>query len=296
MSGAVRVEAQAKINLRLKVLALNDSGFHSIETVFMRLALADRVTVAVSEGGGVELNVTGDSALVAASGPAEQNLAFVAARYFSERAGWHPHIAIGVEKVIPVGAGLGGGSADAAAVLRGLNALAPAPLPGAELLSLAATIGSDVPFLASDDVMAVGWGRGERLMALPPLPELPVILAVPPIHISTGDAYRWLGRARGAAPTPPTLPGDAFASWDRAAAHAENDFSDVVTARHPVIMAIRESLAARGARVAMLTGSGSAVFGVFDSVLEDDRGGDAAAWREIRTFTATHVVPLERMD
>lgn len=292
----VRVEAQAKINLRLKVLGLEESGYHSIETVFLRLALADRITVGVSEGGGIELDVAGDSSLVVASGPAEQNLALRAARAFAERAGWHPRVTIRIEKVIPVGAGLGGGSADAAAVLHALNALAPAPLPGAELLWLAATLGSDVPFLASNDVMAVGWGRGERLMALPPLPEKPVIVAVPPIHISTRDAYGWLGRPPGGAPAPPTLPGDAFSTWERAAEHADNDFTAAVSARHPVIGVVRDSLLARGARPAMLSGSGSAVFGIFASDPGEDGGAHSVGWREIRTTTAAHVVPLERMD
>jgi 4-diphosphocytidyl-2-C-methyl-D-erythritol kinase len=293
---AVRVAARAKINLRLKVLGLGDSGYHSIETVFQRLELADRITVSVSDGGGIELDVYGDESLVMASGPAEQNLALLAAKSYMQRAGWHPRVDIRVEKVIPVGAGLGGGSADAAAVLRALDALAPAPLPSAELLTLAATIGSDVPFLASDHVIAVGWGRGERLMSLPPLPARPVILGIPPVHVSTREAYGWLGRSRGDAPPPPTLPGDAFTSWERAAAHAENDFSEAVAERHPVTRAIRESLLARGARLALLTGSGSAVFGIFDP---DDRapsGESVTEWREIRTATLAHVVPPEPMD
>lgn len=291
----VRIEAQAKINLRLKVLGLEESGYHLIETVFLRLALADRITVAVSGGGGIELDVAGDSSLVVASGPAELNLALLAANGFAERTGWHPRVTIHVEKLIPVGAGLGGGSADAAAVLRALNALAPAPLPTVELLRLAATLGSDVTFLAGSDVMAVGWGRGERLMALPALPERPVIVAVPPFHVSTREAYGWLGRHPGGTPAPPNLPGDAFSTWERAAEHADNDFSAAVTARHPVIELIRDSLIARGARPAMLSGSGSAVFGIFDSEPREE-SAHAADWREIRTTTAAHVVPLERMD
>lgn len=288
--------AQAKINLRLKVLALGESGYHSIETVFQRLDLADRVSVSVSDGGGVELDVFGDDSLVMASGPAEQNLALLAAKSYLERADWHPRVAIRVEKVIPVGAGLGGGSADAAAVLRALNDLAPAPLPAAELLSLAASLGSDVPFLVGPHAMAVGWGRGERLMSLPPLPPRPVVLAIPPVHISTRDAYGWLGRARGEAPAPPNMPGDAFASWEDAAGHAQNDFSEAVAQRHPAIRKIRESLLGRGARIAMLSGSGSAVFGIFDSEPPDTGESGDGDWREIRTATAAHVVPLERMD
>jgi 4-diphosphocytidyl-2-C-methyl-D-erythritol kinase len=293
---SVQVAAQAKINLRLKVLALADSGYHSIETVFQRLELADSVTVSVSDGGGIELDVSGDDSLVMASGPAGQNLALLAAEAYLQRADWHPRVNIRLDKLIPVGAGLGGGSADAAAVLRALDALAPAPLPAAELVSLAAVIGSDVPFLAGPHILAVGWGRGERLVSLPSLPARPVILAIPPVHVSTRDAYGWLGRARGEPPTQPNIPGDAFASWEQAARHAENDFSEAVARRHPVIGKIRESLLERGARIAMLTGSGSAVFGVFDSEPPVAGGRSDGEWREIRTATAAHVVPLQRMD
>lgn len=290
------MDAQAKINLRLKVLGLGESGYHSIETVFQRLELADRIIVSVSDGAGIALNVSGDDSLVMASGPAGENLALLAAQSYLRRADWHPRVDIRLEKMIPVGAGLGGGSADAAGVLRALNDLAPAPLPAAELLSLAGSLGSDVPFLVAPHALAVGWGRGERLMSLPSLPTRPVILAIPPVHVSTREAYGWLGRARGDAPAPPNIPGDAFASWEQAARHAENDFSGPVTQRHPVIRAIRESLLERGARIAMLTGSGSAVFGIFDSMPPDTGGPRDGEWREIRTATATHVVPLERMD
>lgn len=290
------MDAQAKINLRLKVLGLGESGYHSIETVFQRLELADRITVSVSDGAGIALDVSGDDSLAMASGPAAENLALLAAQSYLRRADWHPRVDIRLEKMIPVGAGLGGGSADAAGVLRALNDLAPAPLPAAELLSLAGSLGSDVPFLVAPHALAVGWGRGERLMSLPSLPARPVILAIPPLHVSTREAYGWLGRARGDAPAPPNIPGDAFASWEQAARHAENDFFGPVTQRHPVIRAIRESLLERGARIAMLTGSGSAVFGIFDSMPPDTGGPRDGEWREIRTATATHVVPLERMD
>ena len=296
MSGTVRAQAQAKINLRLKVLALQESGFHAIETVFLRLDLADSLTVATHHGAGISVDVSGAPDLVLASGPADQNLALIAATAYCDRSGWHPGVEIRVEKRIPVGAGLGGGSADAAAVLRSLNALAPSPLPGAELLTLAAAIGSDVPFLVGNDVMAVGWGRGERLMSLPPLPPRPVVLAVPPVAVSTKDAYAWLGRASGDLPAPPSLPGDAFSSWERAASYAENDFAAAVTERHAVIGSIRDSLLARGASVAMLTGSGSAVFGVFDPSASLRTIETNGAWKEVVTSTAAHVVPLERMD
>ena len=296
MSGAIRVAAQAKINLRLKVLDRLESGYHAIETVFARLELADRVSVTVTDRGGFDLRVTGEPSLVMASGPAEQNLALIAARAFTRRAGWHPRVEITVEKRIPVGAGLGGGSADAAAVLRALNALAPVPLPLSELKLLAAEIGSDVPFLVTGDAMSLGWGRGERLRALPPLPSRPVILGIPAVHVSTGAAYGWLGRKPGGAPVGATLAGNAFESWEGVAGQAENDFAEVVAARHPVIRRIRDSLLERGARIAMLTGSGSAVFGIFESEPPAGAGPLAGEWEEVRTATAAHVVPLQRMD
>ncbi|MBA3579997.1 MAG: hypothetical protein H0W42_08435 [Gemmatimonadaceae bacterium] len=296
MTGTVRLHAQAKVNLRLKVFALGESGYHAIETVFQRLALADLVTVSASAGEGTDLDMVGDPALVAATGDADRNLALVAARSYLARSAWDAHVSVRIQKSIPVGAGLGGGSADAAAVLRGLDALAPSPLPAADLLELACTIGSDVPFLLSDDVLSIGWGRGERLLPLPALPPRPVLLGIPAAHVSTMDAYSWLGRARGAAPGPPELPADAFVSWESAAGHAENDFEPVVSERLPMIPAIRASFTGRGARISMLTGSGAAVFGVFDPNGPGVPAADTTQWREIRTATAAHVVPLERLD
>ena len=123
-----------------------------------------------------------------------------------------------------------------------------------------------------------------------------MILAIPPVHVSTREAYGWLEREPGEATGPQSIPGDAFASWEHAARYAENDFSEAVARRHPVVRRIRESLLERGARIAMLTGSGSAVFGIFDSEPPDASGEGAEEWREIRTATAAHVVPLERMD
>lgn len=296
MSASVRVAAQAKINLRLKVLDRVESGYHSIETVFVRLDLADEVTVDIRSGRGITVDMSADPSIIAACGEVKQNIAALAAASFCKRVAWHPRLEIGILKAIPMGAGLGGGSADAAAVLRALNAVAPKPLPMVELLSLAATIGSDVPFLVTSDVIALGWGRGERLKSLPPLPGRATVLGVPPIHVSTRDAYGWLGRGRGSEPDPPTLLPNAFASWDHLARHSENDFFDVVAERHPVVREIRDSLIARGARIATLTGSGSVVFGIFDDPPPDDGPPAGAEWSEIRTATAVHVVPVERMD
>lgn len=158
---AARVEAQAKINLSLRILAQEKSGYHQLETLFARIDLADTVEVALDTSR-QELVVEG-----AEVGPAEQNLAFRAAVAFLDATGWATGFRIRIVKRIPAGGGLGGGSADAGAVLRILNHLAPHPLSAAALPTVAVRLGADVPFLAAEAPMALAWGRGERMLTLP---------------------------------------------------------------------------------------------------------------------------------
>ena len=130
------VAAQAKLNLFLRVLAREDSGYHQIETLFCRIALADEVTVRVLPSGrSVESH--GQWVPAGGLGPPDKNLAWRAAAAYAEVTGFPAGFHISIEKRIPVGAGLGGGSADAGAVLRALNALNPRPLPSADLLPIA---------------------------------------------------------------------------------------------------------------------------------------------------------------
>ena len=160
MTPVARVSAQAKINLILRVLAREASGYHSIESVFLRLDLSDQVTVRIAPGR--TLDCHGAALPTAGLGPMERNLAFRAAVAYAEAVGWPSGFSIDVDKRIPVGAGLGGGSADAGAVLRALDALCPTPL-GSRLIELATPLGADVPFMTIDSPMALAWGRGERL-------------------------------------------------------------------------------------------------------------------------------------
>src|SRR3954471_22148139 len=160
-----RTLAQAKVNLSLRVLAKEPDGFHSIETVFLRIALGDDVRVHIRElTRTLRCGVMRDE-------PEEKNLAYRAAAAYAEQTGWPHGFEIVIKKRIPICGGLGGGSADAAAVLRILNTLAEKPLPWEKLCALATRIGSDVPFLASNFVMAMGWGRGDKLLELPALPS-----------------------------------------------------------------------------------------------------------------------------
>ena len=262
-----RVLAHAKVNLRLRVLEREPGGFHQLETIFLRIALADVVRVRATPSAR-SLDCGGPAMPRSGLGPVERNLAWRAAAAYADASGWPGGFAIEVEKHIPVGGGLGGGSADAAAVLRALDAIAPRPLGDQALAALAFTLGSDVPFLASGLACAIGRGRGERLEPLPPPPPREVLLAIPPFAVNTAEAYGWVAAARREGTLPmhgdPELDARALGAWPALARVAANDFEPVVTARHPEIATAVDALRAAGATIAMMSGSGSTVFGVFD--------------------------------
>lgn len=292
-----RTIAQGKINLSLRVLGKNPDGFHAIETVFLRLELGDDVRLHIREKARLlRCGVMRDQ-------PPEENLAYRAAALYSAETGWPGGFEIVIKKRIPIGGGLGGGSADAAAVLRILNTLSPNPLSTEALLTLAARLGSDVPFLASDFVMALGWGRGERLLELQPLPSRDIQLFFPPFGVDTEEAYALLDAARESEPNEvPELTREMFADWESAARSSVNDFEPVVRARWPAI----DALLARGERHGLfyrLSGSGSTVFKVPGI---NTRAKEAPAelpplvvpegTKRIITCTAESVVPVEILD
>ncbi|GLC26367.1 4-(cytidine 5'-diphospho)-2-C-methyl-D-erythritol kinase [Roseisolibacter agri] len=231
------VVAQAKVNLFLRILAREASGHHQLETLFQRLELGDDVRVRVGVSGR-SLDCGGADDL----GPTERNLAWRAAAAYHAAAGWPDGWAIEIEKRIPVGGGLGGGSADAGAVLRCLNALAPRPLSAGELLALAAPLGADVPFLATEAPLALAWGRGERMLALPALPSRRVHLALFGEGVSTAAAYAALAARRGDAtrPRPILWTPDRLARWDDVALVATNDFEEVVFPQREDLAAVRQ--------------------------------------------------------
>lgn len=254
------IHAQAKLNLRLKILARESSGYHCVETVFHKIELADDVALALQPPGVRTMRCSVDV------GPAEQNLAYRAALAFLERTEWETGFEISITKRIPAGGGLGGGSSDAAATLRGLNKLAPQPLSMRHLMDIAAELGSDVPFLISDAPMALAWGRGGRLLALDALPQQYVALVTPNFRIATSEAYGWLAAPKeGYIQEAEELHYWHLANWDGIALWATNDFQAVVAGRFPVLTGIIHALLSNGASMAQMTGSGSTVFGIFAS-------------------------------
>jgi 4-diphosphocytidyl-2-C-methyl-D-erythritol kinase len=293
--------AQAKVNLFLRVLTREASGHHQLETLFCRLELGDPVTVRTT-GRGRSLDCAGESIPPGGLGPVERNLAWRAVVAFAGATGWPNDWAIEVTKRIPVGGGLGGGSADAGAVLRCLNALAPRPLPLPDLLALAATLGADVPFVTLDAPLALAWGRGERMLALPALPRRSVTLACFPFGIPTPEAFGWLDAERGMFPPVSQVHRvEELTSWTGVAAIAHNDFERVVAARYTeiarVLAALRGMGGAEPTAFAVLTGSGSTVAYVSPSDADHARARDGRlagiASRLMTTRTTDAVVGVE---
>ena len=263
---AARVAAQAKVNLGLQVGARRNDGYHDLATIFARIGLADDVVVRVLRSG-VTLAVHRDGRPDHGLEDPEKNLAAMAARAYMQAAEWPGGCGIHIEKRIPVGAGLGGGSADAGAVLRALDSMSPAPLGTAELMRIGARLGADVPFFTTDAAIALGAGRGDVIEPLPPLPGRALALVMPRFSVSTGDAYAWLDADRGHATwRTPDLESlrEHARDWATLARHAINDFQLVIEMRHPVIATYCSALRAAGAVLSMMSGSGSAVFGVFE--------------------------------
>ncbi len=258
----VRTSAHAKLNLFLRILARESGGYHQIETAFVLLELADELAVSrtLGKGSGVALTVHGPDL-----GPAEDNLAVRAARAVLDATGHAFGVAIELTKRIPVRAGLGGGSSDAAATLHAVNALAGDAVPRPELLHFAARLGADVAFFASGAPAAVAWGRGERLLRLTPPPAAPVLVAVPAVGVATPDAYRWWDQLNPEPPLhgPVVLDERAFAVWGSVGRLGGNDFEIPVFGKHPPLRALFERLAATHPYWVRLCGSGSAVAAVY---------------------------------
>jgi 4-diphosphocytidyl-2-C-methyl-D-erythritol kinase len=275
--------APAKVNLGLHVLRRRPDGFHDLATVFLPIGWADRL--AGRPGGEIALT-TSDPGL-----PTDRsNLVVRAALSLRQWAG-DPGLgaALHLDKRVPYGAGLGGGSSDAATALRLLADLWALDVSEADLHALALDLGSDVPFFL-DGVPAHGTGRGERLDPLLGADGRPyrcpfwLVVAVPDVHVSTAAAFAGITAAEEGRPDlAAAVVSDDLARWR---AEVTNDFQPSVEAAHPEIRATREALLAAGAAHAVLSGTGSAVVGVFESEGEAVEAAEALA-ASCRVWTET---------
>jgi 4-diphosphocytidyl-2-C-methyl-D-erythritol kinase len=288
MKHSIRVLAPAKINLHLSIGLRRLDGYHDIISLFQAIDLCDELTLVLNDSGAISLDCAVDC-------PVQQNTMFRAAAYWLDAArerGLATDIGLDIQagKVIPTAAGLGGGSSDAAAVIKALDTLLPGYVPQAEQRRLAARVGSDVPFFMEGPCAVVS-GRGELIQAIPPRTDYSVLVVDPGFPVSTALAYQWLDAARSMA-SPATgghlaekdhrmaggraTPGYGnTAAIDRQALASlyqgcdphiwpfQNDFFPVLATHHGTLATILTALQANGAAFAAMSGSGSALFGIF---------------------------------
>jgi 4-diphosphocytidyl-2-C-methyl-D-erythritol kinase len=269
----------AKLNLDLRVLYKRADGYHEVRTIYQTISLHDRLTLGF---------VPQKRTLIEGESSVEipDNLVVRSAKLVLDHlrvSGW---VRFALSKQIPMGAGLGGGSSNAAAVLLALPALIGKRIPYPELVRLAETLGSDVAFFLHGGT-ALGFGRGTELYPLPDQPSRPAVIVTSSVHVSTPEAYRNLNRSLTLPPQSPILREFQTIAWDLARdltraldgsgldqLPLKNDFEDAVFAVHPQLAGFVRKLRRLGAKPALMTGSGSALFGIFPAM---DRAQAAVA-------------------
>lgn len=246
--------APAKINYLLDVIEKRPDGYHNLRMIMQRVNLCDEITLALTDA--PEITVTCNSEN-APDGPG--NIAWKAARILLDRDGSARGVDIRITKNIPVAAGLGGGSSDAATVLMGMNALLKLNLTDDELMEIGSKLGADVPFFIFQKP-ALAEGIGDRLTPLPDMPNCWILLVNPGVHVSTAWVYRSLQLTnRGELNKLPRF----FSSIEQVVSIMSNDLESVTIPAFPVIADIKTRLLELGAVGSMMSGSGSTVFGVF---------------------------------
>jgi 4-diphosphocytidyl-2-C-methyl-D-erythritol kinase len=252
-----RVRALAKINLDLRVLGKRSDGYHELRTVFQTISLADTLEIAYQPGRRTSIEV--DDPLEIPG-----NLVLKAAEVAMAEMGAGGQLTINLRKRIPIGAGLGGGSSDAAAVLLTLPVLVAREIPLPRLLDIGVKLGSDVPFFLLGGA-AVGIGRGAELFPLPDTtPGTTGLLVAPELLVSTAEAYRRLSPRLTIKSQENKIVSFQSFVWDRGVPeNACNDFEEIVFEQHRRLARLKKQLSNAGAQPALMTGSGSAIFGLF---------------------------------
>ena len=276
----MRVQCNAKLNLFLRVTGTRSDGFHDIETVYHSISLADTLTVSrVPSGCSVESD---DPTLPTGS----DNLAVRAADLLLGKGRGGAHIAL--TKRIPVGAGLGGGSADAAGALVAIDRLYQLGLSPEALRRAARSLGADVGFVLEGGC-AIGRGRGDDLEPLPALRGLPVLVVVPPVTVSTAWAYAALKMGLTRCDTRLSMIAGAMARGDVAEVCGllENDFEALIFERFPVVKSIKDELLRCGACGALMSGSGSSVFGIFLKAGDAEASGEVLSQQGLTVLNAS---------
>ena len=266
-------KAFAKLNLYLGIHGLREDGYHELETVFQAIDLCDLVAVSVHRQGGISLRCNLPSL------PTDgRNLAVKAAEAFFRATDLeNPGLNINIKKIIPVGAGMAGGSTDAACVLRLLNRAFGMPLCDKKLAETALALGADVPFCLRGGT-ALAKGVGEKLKVLKPMPDCFFVVAKPNFSVATKDAFQLYDRqpAQRYPASAALLEGLERGDLQGVADHLNNALEGPVGGEKPLILRLRERLLENGALGARMTGSGSAVFGIFETQEQADLAASQA--------------------
>lgn len=267
------LDCRAKINLSIDVTGKRANGYHDVEMIYQEIGLADKITLTLRQDN--RIVIESDHPTMPVS---ENNLAYQAADAFFKRFGRGDGVTIFIEKNIPMGAGLGGGSADAAGVLKGLNALFGTPFEQKKLMEIASAIGADVPFCIMGGC-AYAEGIGEILTPLPMPPAMKCVIAKPEPNIST----RWVYENLDYTKKPVGLDVRAVASGIRngnmfeICRNAGNILEQVTVPTYPVVGWIKEAFSDAGALISLMSGSGSAVFAMFQDEASAALGAESAS-------------------
>lgn len=257
----LRLKALAKVNLGLDVLRRREDGYHEVKMVMQTIRLYDRLILKKTDRPGIQVKT--NLYYLPAN---ENNLVYQAAKLLQDEFDLKSGMVISLRKFIPVAAGMAGGSSDAAAVLYGMNRMFQLQLSREELMKLGVRIGADVPYCIMRGT-ALAEGIGEQLSALPPMPECQVVIARPPISVSTKFVYENLnlGEHTVHPDIDRIIKGLEEGDLHQVAAHMGNVLESVTIPHYPVIARIKEEMKAGGALNAMMSGSGPTVFGLFDN-------------------------------
>ena len=251
-------KSPAKVNLFLNVIGERKDGYHYIESLMSKISLFDLVSISVSKGDHLKIACPGNEKI-----SNENNLSYKAARAIIDRAAVKAAVDIVIEKMIPIGGGLGGGSSNAAATLKGLNELLGLSLPKTELANMGSALGADVPFFIYDGAALVE-GIGEKVTPLNNFPELNLVVLNPGYEISTASIYKMIkgGLTRSVLHDIKT---SSFSGIEVILQSINNDLEEFAFKLKPGLSKLKEMLLESGARRALMSGSGSSFFGIFDS-------------------------------
>ncbi len=286
----------AKINLHLDVTGRLEGGYHRVETVMQTLSLCDEITMTLSDSEGISVTCDVEGVPLDA-----RNLAVRAANLFFDAFGTRCGLSLDIRKQIPMAAGMAGGSADAAAVLRGLNRLFDYPFSTEELCVLGSRLGADVPFCIVGGT-AYADGRGDRLHPFPTMPDCYVVCACEGESVSTPWAYSILDQAfddfkEGGAYVPRGVESlrKALEMGDPGEMGGVlfNIFEEPVLSRRPVAARIRQLLLESGAITSMMSGSGPSVFGIFGDEAGRERAVKALSAAGFRAYSCRPIGTIE---